>query len=126
MPRNLFIVILSGFMITNINAPTGGFSNTILRKLKILFGVIFLFYKFIHNLAPQFENSETMAGTSIKRKERKNKTKSRIRQQNIKLVTAKPTIKNVDIEKIKAEFEQGAKKPKAAGKAKSTEKKEAE
>lgn len=63
-----------------------------------------------------------MAVTSIKRKERKNKTKSRIRQQNIKLVTAKPTIKNVDVEKIKAEFEQKSAKPK--GKAKAAEKAE--
>ncbi len=45
-----------------------------------------------------------MAVTQLARKGRVNKTRSRQRKQLIKLLTAKPVIKNVDIEVIKAEF----------------------
>lgn len=46
-----------------------------------------------------------MASTVLKRKARRNKVTSKQRTQNIDLLTAKPVIKNVDVEAIKAEFE---------------------
>jgi hypothetical protein len=45
-----------------------------------------------------------MAVTQLARKGRVNKTRSRQRKQQIKLNTAQPVIKNVDIEAIKLEF----------------------
>lgn len=45
-----------------------------------------------------------MGATSLKRKARKNMVVSKRRQQKIKLNTAKPVIKKVDVEKIKEEF----------------------
>ena len=45
-----------------------------------------------------------MAVTQLARKGRVNKTRSRQRNQLIKLLTAQPVIKNVDIEAIKQEF----------------------
>ena len=42
-----------------------------------------------------------MAVTRLKRKERKNKTVSKLRTQNIKLLTKTPVIKKVDIEDLK-------------------------
>lgn len=46
-----------------------------------------------------------MAVTQLARKGRVNKTRSRQRKALIKLLTAAPVIKNIDIEVIKAEFE---------------------
>jgi len=45
-----------------------------------------------------------MAVTRLKRKNRKDKSKSAVRRQSLKIQNAKPVIKNVDIEKIKEEF----------------------
>lgn len=45
-----------------------------------------------------------MAVTQLARKGRVNKTRSRQRKQQIKLNTAQPVIKNIDIEAIKLEF----------------------
>jgi hypothetical protein len=58
-----------------------------------------------------------MAGTSLKRKARKNRVVAKKRVTNIQRLQQQPVIKNVDIEAIKAEFEQ-------AGKKKPAEKKE--
>jgi hypothetical protein len=45
-----------------------------------------------------------MAVTRLKRKNRKDKSKSAVRRQSLKNQNFKPVIKNVDIEKIKEEF----------------------
>ncbi|MFN3839641.1 MAG: hypothetical protein ACK4RF_02945 [Cyclobacteriaceae bacterium] len=45
-----------------------------------------------------------MAVTRLKRKDRKDHSKSSVRRQMLKIQNAKPVIKNVDIEKIKEEF----------------------
>ena len=45
-----------------------------------------------------------MAVTTLKRKARRNKLTSTIRKQNIKLLTATPVIKNVDVEELKKQF----------------------
>lgn len=63
-----------------------------------------------------------MAVTQLARKGRVNKTRSRQRKQQIKLNTAQPVIKNVDIEAIKLEF--AAKK--ASSKSSSKKKSETE
>jgi len=52
-----------------------------------------------------------MAVTRLKRKNLKDKVKSRLRKQALKLQNAKPVMKAVDIEKVKEEF-----KAKAAAK----------
>lgn len=59
-----------------------------------------------------------MGATSLKRKARKNRVVSSLRQQRIKLNTARPVIKKVDVEKIKEEF---AAKPKSSAKKKEAE-----
>jgi hypothetical protein len=46
-----------------------------------------------------------MASTVLKRKAKRNKTVSKLRTQRIALLTAKPVIKNVDVDAIKAEFD---------------------
>ena len=51
-----------------------------------------------------------MAGTSLKRKARRNKAKAKQRNQRIKLITFKPVPKKVDIEEIKSSFKTPAKK----------------
>jgi hypothetical protein len=48
--------------------------------------------------------------TRLKRKGRKDKAKSAVRRQSLKIENFKPVIKNVDIEKIKEEFKAKAKK----------------
>jgi hypothetical protein len=48
--------------------------------------------------------------TRLKRKNRKDKAKSAVRRQSLKIQNFKPVIKNVDIEEIKKEFEAKAKK----------------
>jgi hypothetical protein len=46
-----------------------------------------------------------MAVTRLKRKNRKDKAKSAVRRQSLKIQNFKPVLKNVDIEEIKKEFE---------------------
>ncbi len=55
-----------------------------------------------------------MAVTRLQRKDQKNKYRANMRQATIKRLNAKPVIKNVDIEEIKASF---AKKSKPSKKA---------
>ncbi len=50
-----------------------------------------------------------MAVTRLERKERKLKSRATKRRQALKNLTSKPTIKMVDVEKIKEEFEKKAK-----------------
>ncbi len=45
-----------------------------------------------------------MAVTRLKRKAKRNKTRAAVRQANMKNLNAKPVIKSVDVEAIKAEF----------------------
>ncbi len=45
-----------------------------------------------------------MAVTRLKRKNRKDKTKSTVRRQTLKSQNFKPVMKGVDVEKIKEEF----------------------
>jgi hypothetical protein len=54
-----------------------------------------------------------MAVTRLKRKNRKDKAKSAVRRQTLKIQNFKPVIKNVDVEKIKEEFKAKADKKKA-------------
>jgi hypothetical protein len=56
-----------------------------------------------------------MAVTRLKRKAKRNKSKSAARQASIKHLNAKPVIKSVDVEAIKAEFA-GKSAPKKAKK----------
>ena len=52
-----------------------------------------------------------MAVTRLKRKNRKDKAKSAVRRQTLKIQNFKPVMKNIDIEEIKKEFEtKGSKK----------------
>ncbi len=46
-----------------------------------------------------------MAVTQLARKGRVNRVRSAKRRQSLKLLTARPVIKNIDIESIKKEFE---------------------
>ncbi len=52
-----------------------------------------------------------MGATSLKRKARRNRVVAKKRIQSIKLATTKPVIKKVDVEEIKAEFENTKKAP---------------
>ena len=49
-----------------------------------------------------------MAVTRLKRKEKRNRAIANARVQEIKRLTAKPVIKNVDIEEIKKSFAKNA------------------
>jgi hypothetical protein len=49
-----------------------------------------------------------MGVTRLKRKNRKDKTKSRVRRQTLKIQNAQPVLKSVDVEKIKEEFKANA------------------
>lgn len=49
-------------------------------------------------------NSKAMAVTRLKRKNRKDKAKSAVRRQSLKLQNFQPVLKTVDVEKIKEEF----------------------
>lgn len=51
-----------------------------------------------------------MSVTRLKRKNRKDKAKSAVRRQSLKIQGFKPVIKNVDIDAIKEEFKAKAKK----------------
>lgn len=50
------------------------------------------------------QNSIVMAVTRLKRKNRKDKSKSAVRRQSLKIQNFQPVIKSVDVEKIKEEF----------------------
>jgi len=52
-----------------------------------------------------------MAGTTIKRKARKNRVKAKKRIDNVKRLTFKPVLKNIDIEGVKATFNKKTKAP---------------
>jgi hypothetical protein len=73
----------------------------------------------LHNLrdgltfALLIKKHSAMGVTRLKRKNRKDKAKSAVRRQSLKIQNAKPVIKNVDIEKIKEEFKANAGKKKA-------------
>lgn len=60
-----------------------------------------------------FLKESAMAVTRLKRKNRKDKTKSTRRRQTLKSQNFKPVIKGVDIEKIKEEFKAKAAEKKA-------------
>jgi hypothetical protein len=45
-----------------------------------------------------------MAVTRLKRKNRRDKAKSAVRRQTLKLQNFKPVLKTVDVEKVKEEF----------------------
>ena len=64
-------------------------------------------------LQSNFDKEVTMAGTSLKRKARKNRVVAKKRVDAIQRLQSQPVIKNVDIEAIKAEFAKSAKKPAA-------------
>ena len=49
-------------------------------------------------------NRKVMAVTRLKRKNRKDKAKSKIRLQSLKIQNFKPVMKGVDVEKVKEEF----------------------
>jgi hypothetical protein len=51
-----------------------------------------------------------MSVTRLKRKGRKDKAKSAVRRQSLKIQNFQPVIKNVDIEKVKEEFKAAATK----------------
>jgi hypothetical protein len=66
--------------------------------------------KYSSFLRPQ--NSSVMGVTRLKRKNRKDKSKSAVRRQSLKIQNFQPVIKSVDVEQIKEEFK--AKAPKKA------------
>jgi hypothetical protein len=57
---------------------------------------------------------KAMAVTRLKRKNRKDKAKSAVRRQTLKIQNFQPVMKNVDIEKIKEEFKSKGKAEKKA------------
>ena len=67
-----------------------------------VFGIAQCFYIFA------FPKIKAMAVTRLKRKNRKDKAKSAVRRQTLKIQNFKPVVKNVDIEEIKKEFEKKA------------------
>lgn len=56
-----------------------------------------------------------MGGTSIKRKERKNRVKSKKRLEAVRRLTKRPVLKNIDIEAIKEDFTKNSKVEKSTG-----------
>lgn len=68
-------------------------------------------HKFCSFLRPQ--NSIVMGVTRLKRKNRKDKSKSAVRRQSLKIQNFQPVIKSVDVEAIKEEFKAKAGKKKA-------------
>ena len=76
-----------------------------------------------------FDKELIMAGTSLKRKARRNRVVAKKRMDSIQKLQQQPVIKNVDVEAIKEEFKKNASKKKPAAKkedtAKAEEKKEA-
>lgn len=59
---------------------------------------------FADSLRQDIQNNKTMGVSALKRKDRKNKSRANNRQQRIKQLLARPEIKNVDVEAIKAQF----------------------
>ena len=69
----------------------------------IFFAAIFVFTPQRLTFAlPQTEKA--MAVTRLKRKNRRDKAKSAVRRQSLKLQNFKPVMKTVDVEKVKEEF----------------------
>ena len=68
------------------------------------------FPKFPDYFCAPFKVTKTMSVTRLKRKGRKDKAKSAVRRQSLKIQNFQPVIKNVDVEKIKEEFKASAKK----------------
>jgi hypothetical protein len=58
--------------------------------------------------ATRFENKIAMGVTRLKRKGRRNVSKAKNKVISIQRLSAKPVIKNVDVEQIKAEFSKAA------------------
>lgn len=58
-------------------------------------------------MQPYLEIDTTMASTRLQRKERKNRLVAKKKNQAIQRLNTKPVIKNVDVDKIKEEFEKG-------------------
>lgn len=54
----------------------------------------------------QEQKNTIMGVTRLKRKDRKNSYRANARVAKIKLLTAKPVIKNIDIEAVKKSFEE--------------------
>lgn len=63
-----------------------------------------------------------MGGTVLKRKAQRNKVKAKVRIADIKRLTTKPVLRNIDIEQIKAEFADKAKAAEEAARTKATKK----
>jgi hypothetical protein len=78
---------------------------SLLTILRLLFGKHAQFHTFAF---PKINS--VMPVTRLKRKNRKDKAKSAVRRQSLKIQNFKPVIKNVDIEEIKKEFDAKAKK----------------
>ncbi len=57
-------------------------------------------------ICTSFLNKGIMSTTTIKRKALRNRVKAKQRKSSIKRLTTKPTLKNIDIEEIKAAFGQ--------------------
>lgn len=51
-----------------------------------------------------------MAVTRLKRKNRKDKAKSAVRRQSLKIQNFQPVMKNIDVEAVKEEFKAKVKK----------------
>lgn len=62
-----------------------------------------------------------MAVTRLERKGQRNKAKAKARVNRIKLLSKRPTLKNVDVEAIKAEWAKKGAKPEKAEKAETVE-----
>ena len=77
-------------------------------------------------LCASFEIEVTMASTKLVRKALRNRAVSRKRVNNIKRLTSKPVIKNVDVDQIKEEFAKRKAKPAAKNEAPVKEAPEAE
>jgi hypothetical protein len=79
----------------------------ILKSLNTVLGLV-NFKNLIHFCA--LKNNIAMAVTRLKRKNRKDRSKSAVRRQSLKIQNFQPVIKNVDVEAIKEEFKAKAKK----------------
>ena len=81
----------------NLEPPSKIFDGAIVKsKIEAIFALLL--------------KNRTMSVTRLKRKNRKDKAKSAIRRQSLKNQNAKPVVKNVDVDAIKAEFKAKASK----------------
>lgn len=93
-------------------AKTGVLTGKQRKKLKKLLPIPDFTWNSIHkNLQSRFYglflrsfNRKAMAVTRLKRKNRRDKAKSAVRRQSLKLQNFQPVQKTVDVEKIKEEF----------------------